>query len=167
MKNPLNNSGKIFRWYIWVPYSAAFVCTNTEQQYHQCETNTIDTWTQIKSISRYSDHGVRGTIDLSIFLGDQEPQPPVKSGHSSICDNPKNIEIQNFEPQKNGPSLRLSEYPPWTTPWGGEIKILHWEFLNQIITNLMTNPRDFRHLINVFTQGRGIKPQFVWFVLIV
>ena len=85
MKNPLNNSGKIFRWYIWVPYSAAFVCTNTEQQYHQCETNTIDTWTQIKSISRYSDHGVRGTIDLSIFLGDQEPQPPVKSGHSSIC----------------------------------------------------------------------------------
>ena len=84
MKNPLNNSGKIFRWYIWVPYSAAFVCTNTEQQYHQCETNTIDTWTQIQSISRYSDHGVRGTIDLSIFLGDQEPQPPVKSGHSSI-----------------------------------------------------------------------------------
>ena len=84
MKNPLNNSGKIFRWYILVAYSAAFVCTNTEQQYHQCETNTIDTWTQIKSISRYSDHGVRGTIDLSIFLGDQEPQPPVKSGHSSI-----------------------------------------------------------------------------------
>ena len=84
MKNPLNNSGKIFRWYIWVPYSAAFVCTYTEQQYHQCETNTIDTWTQIQSISRYSDHGVRGTIDLSIFLGDQEPQPPVKSGHSSI-----------------------------------------------------------------------------------
>ena len=85
MKNPLNNSGKIFRWYIWVPYSAAFVCTNTEQQYHQCETNTIDTWTQIQSISRYNDHGVRGTIGLSIFLGDQEPQPPVKSGHSSIC----------------------------------------------------------------------------------
>ena len=85
MKNPLNNSGKIFRWYIWVPYSAAFVCTNTEQQYHQCETNTIDTWTQIQSISRYNDHGVRGTIGVSIFLGDQEPQPPVKSGHSSIC----------------------------------------------------------------------------------
>ena len=84
MKNPLNNSGRIFRWYIWVPYLAAFVCTNTEQQYHQCETNTIDSWTQIQSISRYSDHGVRGTIDLSIFLGDQEPQPPVKSGHSSI-----------------------------------------------------------------------------------
>ena len=86
MKNPLNDSGKIFRWYIWVPYSAAFVCTNTEQQYHQCETNTIDTWTQIQSISRYNDHSVRGTIGLSIFLGDQEPQPPVKSGHSSICD---------------------------------------------------------------------------------
>ena len=86
MKNPLNNSGKIFRWYIWVPYSAAFVCTNTEQQYHQCETNTIDTWTQIQSISRYTDHGVRGTIGLSIFLGDQEPQPPAKSGHSSICE---------------------------------------------------------------------------------
>ena len=85
MKNPLNNSVKIFRWYIWVPYSAAFVCTNTEQQYHQCETNTIDTWTQIQSISRYNDHGVRGTIGLSIFLGDQEPQPPVKSSHSSIC----------------------------------------------------------------------------------
>ena len=84
MKNPLNNSGKIFRRYIWVPYSAAFVCTNTEQQYHQCETNTIDTWTQIQSISRYNDHGVRGTIGLSIVLGDQEPQPPVKSGHSSI-----------------------------------------------------------------------------------
>ena len=29
-------------------------------------------------------HGVRGTIDLSTFLGYQEPQPPVKSGHSSI-----------------------------------------------------------------------------------
>ena len=84
MKNPLNNSGKIFRWYIWPPFSAAFVCTNTEQQYHQCETNTIDTWTQIQSISRYNDHGVRGTISLSIFLGDQEPQLPVKSGHSSI-----------------------------------------------------------------------------------
>ena len=41
--------------------------TNTEQQYDQCETNTIDTWTQIQSISRYSDHGVRGIIDLSII----------------------------------------------------------------------------------------------------
>ena len=41
--------------------------TNTEQQYHQCETNIIDAWTQIQSISRYIDHGVRGTIDLSII----------------------------------------------------------------------------------------------------
>ena len=35
--------------------------------YTQCQTNTMDTWTQIQSISRYSRRGVRGTIDLSII----------------------------------------------------------------------------------------------------
>ena len=29
--------------------------------------------------------------------------------------------------------------------WGGEITILHLGILNQIITNLMTSPRDFIH----------------------
>ena len=35
--------------------------------YTQCQTNIMDTWTQIQSISRYSRRGVRGTIDLSII----------------------------------------------------------------------------------------------------
>ena len=35
--------------------------------YTQCQTNTMDTWTQIQSISRYSRRGVRGTIDFSII----------------------------------------------------------------------------------------------------
>ena len=33
----------------------------------QCQINTMDTWTQIQSISRYNRRGVRGTIDLSII----------------------------------------------------------------------------------------------------
>ena len=49
-------------------------------------------------------------------------------------------------------------------PWGGELQYFIWEFLYQIITNLKTRPRDFRHRIDLhaFTQGRGIKPQYVW-----
>ena len=35
------------------------------------------------------------------------------------------------------------------------------KLLSQIITNLMTRPRDFKHHIHVFTKGRGLKPQFV------
>ena len=35
--------------------------------YTLCQTNTMDTWTQIQSISRYIRRGVRGTIDLSII----------------------------------------------------------------------------------------------------
>ena len=31
------------------------------------QTNTIDTWTEIQSISRYSRRGVKGTMDLSII----------------------------------------------------------------------------------------------------
>ena len=54
-------------------------------------------------------------------------------------------------------------------PWGGELRYFIWEFLYQIITNLMTRPRDFRHHIDIhaFTQGRGTKPQYVWGFLIV
>ena len=54
-------------------------------------------------------------------------------------------------------------------PWGGELRYFIWEFLYQIITNLTTRPRDFRHHIDLraFTQGRGIKPQYVWGFLIV
>ena len=35
--------------------------------YTQCQTNTMDTWTQIQSISRYSRRGVSGAIDLTII----------------------------------------------------------------------------------------------------
>ena len=45
----------------------------------------LEAWTQIQSISRYSDHGVRGTIYLSIIYVIKNYNWPFKSGHSSIC----------------------------------------------------------------------------------
>ena len=81
-------------------------------------------------------------------------------------------------------SLTADKFPNHGTrapnPWGGELryfictkkkkkKKVIWEFLYQIITNLTTRPRDFRHHIDLhaFTQGRGTKPQYVLGFLIV
>ena len=61
--------------------------------------------------------------------------------------------------------LTTNKYPTHgirtPNPWGGKLRYFFGEFLYRIITDLTTRPRNFRHYIHVFTQGRGIKPQFV------
>ena len=45
------------------PIIALYFESENELKFYNLETS----WTQTQSISRYSDHGVRGTIDLSII----------------------------------------------------------------------------------------------------
>ena len=49
------------------------------------------------------------TLKLAQFCDDPKKYPQNLHAPKNIhfSENPKNIEIQNFEPQKNGPSLRM------------------------------------------------------------
>ena len=52
--------------------------------------------------------------------------------------------------------------------WGGEITILHLGISYSNYNQFDDQSKGFyTPCIHVFTQGRGIKPQFVWVVLIV
>ena len=88
MKNPSNNSGKIFRWYNWVPsqYQYWTAISSMQDEYHRyLDSDTIDFaiyWPRCK--------GDNWLVD---YLGDQEPQLPVKSGYSSIWKDSLNVSI--------------------------------------------------------------------------
>ena len=111
-------------------------------------------------------------------ISEPPPPPPPPWGYllSVRCNKMQGYEnviqmhLSVFSPRAGGVGvmqgdLTTNKYPTHgirtPNPWGGKLRYFFWEFLYQIITDLTTRPRDFRHYIHVFTQGRGIKPQFV------
>ena len=55
------------------------------------------------------------------------PPPPPKKKIFIFLKTPKNIEIQNFEPPKNGPSLRMCENIRVPT-WGNNLFLPSWYY---------------------------------------